>query len=112
MLRPTLARLAQPSRAFAAAARRFYAAPPASFGTDGEKHIFHKLNAELGPTKLTVTDSSGGCGSMYVVEIEAECFRGLNRVKQTKIVNALLKDELKEMHGMRVLCSVPPKEDH
>ncbi|KAI8325530.1 bola-like protein, partial [Martensiomyces pterosporus] len=74
--------------------------------TDGEKHIYEKLQAELTPTKLSVTDSSGGCGSMYVVEIEAECFRGLTRVKQTKMVNSLLKEELKEMHGMRVLCSV------
>ncbi|KAJ1928033.1 hypothetical protein EC988_010192, partial [Linderina pennispora] len=108
----TLGRFAQrSSRICPGPARRFYVAPPATFGTDGEKHIFHKLNAGLSPTKLAVTDSSGGCGSMYVVEIEAECFRGLNRVKQTKMVNALLKDELKEMHGMRVLCSVPPKEE-
>ncbi|KAJ2690066.1 hypothetical protein IWW39_001032 [Coemansia spiralis] len=77
-----------------------------SDGTAGERHIFDKLR-ELTPTKLAVTDSSGGCGSMYVVEIEAECFRGLTRVKQTKLVNALLKEELKEMHGMRVICSVP-----
>ncbi|KAJ2752761.1 hypothetical protein GGI19_003609 [Coemansia pectinata] len=73
-----------------------------STGTTGERHIFDRLRQELAPTKLAVTDSSGGCGSMYVVEIEAECFRGLTRVKQTKLVNALLKEELKEMHGMRV----------
>ncbi|KAJ2094833.1 hypothetical protein IW146_010624, partial [Coemansia sp. RSA 922] len=78
-----------------------------SNGTTGERHIFDRLRQELVPTKLAVTDSSGGCGSMYVVEIEAECFRGLTRVKQTKLVNALLKEELKEMHGMRVICTVP-----
>ncbi|PIA16326.1 hypothetical protein COEREDRAFT_81302 [Coemansia reversa NRRL 1564] len=76
--------------------------------TDGEKHIHNKLLQGLNPTKLTVTDSSGGCGSMYVVEVEAECFRDISRVKQTMMVNRLLKDELKDMHGMRVLCSVPP----
>ncbi|KAJ2821549.1 hypothetical protein IWW50_004595 [Coemansia erecta] len=78
--------------------------------TSGEQHIYDKLYGELRPTKLSVTDSSGGCGSMYVVEIEAECFRGLNRVKQTKMVNSLLKSELKDMHGMRVLCTVPPEK--
>ncbi|KAJ2815620.1 hypothetical protein FBU31_006860 [Coemansia sp. 'formosensis'] len=78
-----------------------------STGTTGERHIFDRLLQELAPTKLAVTDSSGGCGSMYVVEIEAECFRGLTRVKQTKLVNAQLKEELKEMHGMRVICTVP-----
>ncbi|KAJ2742518.1 hypothetical protein GGI20_004429 [Coemansia sp. BCRC 34301] len=76
-------------------------------GTSGERLIFDKLQSGLTPSKLAVTDSSGGCGSMYVVEIEAECFRGLTRVNQTKLVNALLKDELKEMHGMRVICTVP-----
>ncbi|KAJ2003263.1 hypothetical protein H4R26_003159 [Coemansia thaxteri] len=69
--------------------------------TAGEQRIYDKLQRELGPTKLAVTDSSGGCGSMYVVEIEAECFRGLSRVKQTKLVNALLKEEIRDMHGMR-----------
>ncbi|KAJ2697872.1 hypothetical protein H4R19_005632 [Coemansia spiralis] len=79
--------------------------PPA---TSGEDRIRGKLQQALSPTKLTVTDTSGGCGSMYAVEIEAECFRGLSRVKQTKMVNGLLKDEIAGMHGMRVLCSVPP----
>ncbi|KAJ1963341.1 hypothetical protein GGI12_002109 [Dipsacomyces acuminosporus] len=108
-----LARQVFGTRAFAPSrhlARRMFAdkAVPA-FATDGEKHIYNKLMDGLKPSKLSVTDSSGGCGSMYVVEIEAECFRGINRVKQTKMVNSLLKDELKEMHGMRVLCTVPPE---
>ncbi|KAJ2910133.1 hypothetical protein GGI21_001181 [Coemansia aciculifera] len=76
-------------------------------GTAGERLLFDKLQGGLSPSKLAVTDSSGGCGSMYVVEIEAERFRGLTRVKQTQLVNALLKEELKEMHGMRVICTVP-----
>ncbi|KAJ2499132.1 hypothetical protein GGH96_003792 [Coemansia sp. RSA 1972] len=90
--------------------RRMLSVTRALFMTDGEQHIYDKLHGELQPSKLSVTDSSGGCGSMYVVEIEAECFRGLNRVKQTKMVNGLLKSELKDMHGMRVLCTVPPEK--
>ncbi|KAJ2719130.1 BolA-like protein 3 [Coemansia sp. Benny D115] len=97
-----------PAGALAAALRRAYSARP-SFETSGEEQIFNKLQ-QLSPTKLVVRDASGGCGSMYVVEIEAECFRGKTRVNQTKMVNSLLKDELKEMHGMRVLCSTPPIE--
>ncbi|KAJ1848863.1 hypothetical protein IWW55_006204 [Coemansia sp. RSA 2706] len=77
--------------------------------SSGEQHLHDKLQRELQPTNLKVADVSGGCGSMYVVEVEAECFRGLSRVKQTKLVNSLLKDEIKDMHGMRVLCSVPPE---
>ncbi|KAJ1872841.1 hypothetical protein LPJ55_002736 [Coemansia sp. RSA 990] len=93
-----------------AAARRLLSAAPSPRMTGGEQQIYTKLSRELRPTKLTVSDASGGCGSMYVVEIEAECFRGLTRVKQTKMVNNLLKEEIKDMHGMRVLCSVPPEQ--
>ncbi|KAJ2646786.1 hypothetical protein IWW40_005146 [Coemansia sp. RSA 1250] len=96
--------------AAAAAARRLLSAAPSPRMTGGEQQIYTKLSRELRPTKLTVSDASGGCGSMYVVEIEAECFRGLTRVKQTKMVNNLLKEEIKDMHGMRVLCSVPPEQ--
>ncbi|KAJ1729715.1 hypothetical protein LPJ61_003390 [Coemansia biformis] len=92
----------------ALARRLLSACPPAA--ANGEEHIRRKLQQALQPARLAVTDTSGGCGSMYVVEIEAECFRGLSRVKQTKLVNGLLKDELKAMHGMRVLCSVPPEK--
>ncbi|KAJ2494468.1 hypothetical protein GGI11_008835 [Coemansia sp. RSA 2049] len=77
-------------------------------GTDGEQAIYDKLIDELRPNKLAVTESSGGCGSMYVVEIETERFRGLSRVKQTQLVTSLLKQEIRQMHGIRVLCSVPP----
>ncbi|KAJ2844557.1 hypothetical protein IWW36_005139 [Coemansia brasiliensis] len=91
-------------------ARRLLSVTPSLRMTDGEQQIYNKLSQELQPTKLTVSDASGGCGSMYVVEIEAECFRGLTRVKQTKMVNNLLKEEIKDMHGMRVLCSVPSEQ--
>ncbi|KAJ1671754.1 hypothetical protein GGF44_003414 [Coemansia sp. RSA 1694] len=105
MLARRLLLLRQPTAA--PALRRLLTTSDGLSGTGGERHIFDKLQSGLSPSRLAVTDSSGGCGSMYVVEIEAECFRGLTRVKQTKLVNALLKDELKEMHGMRVICTVP-----
>ncbi|KAJ1667574.1 hypothetical protein IW140_002154 [Coemansia sp. RSA 1813] len=76
-------------------------ADKATRGTDGEQQIYNKLDGELQPARLAVTDSSGGCGSMYVVEIEAERFRGLSRVKQTKLVTSLLKQEIQAMHGIR-----------
>ncbi|KAJ2559583.1 hypothetical protein EV175_000266 [Coemansia sp. RSA 1933] len=79
----------------------------ATRGTAGEQAIYDKLAGELQPVRLAVTDSSGGCGSMYVVEVEAERFRGLSRVKQTQLVTSLLRQEIQEMHGIRVLCSVP-----
>lgn len=112
LTRRLLQQLPLPSRSMGLVQGRWFtsAGDKPAFTTSGERHIYEKLERELKPTKLAVTDSSGGCGSMYVVEVEAESFRGLTRVKQTQLVNGLLKDEIKDMHGMRVLCSVPPSK--
>lgn len=45
---------------------------------------------------------SGGCGSFYAIEISSAKFKGLGMVKQQKLVNEVLKDELKEIHGIQV----------
>ncbi|KAJ1903636.1 hypothetical protein LPJ81_002952 [Coemansia sp. IMI 209127] len=102
-----LQRLRRPATSILGLCRRGVA-DKATQGTAGEQQLYDKLASELRPTRLAVTDSSGGCGSMYVVEIEAEQFRELSRVKQTKLVTSLLKQEIQAMHGIRVLCSIPP----
>ncbi|KAG0047240.1 hypothetical protein BGZ83_007670 [Gryganskiella cystojenkinii] len=75
--------------------------PPASLN-DGEKHLYGKLFEKFQPTKLVVEDISGGCGSMYQVEVVSEAFKGLNMVKQHRLVNETLKEEIKAMHGIRL----------
>jgi stress-induced morphogen len=44
----------------------------------------------------------GGCGSFYAIQIEHSSFKGLNTIKQHRLVNELLKDEIKGMHGLQV----------
>jgi len=44
-----------------------------------------------------VNDVSGGCGSMFNLEVEAEQFRGLSLVKQHKLVTGILKKEIVDM---------------
>lgn len=45
---------------------------------------------------------TGGCGSMYAIDIASEAFQGVPMIKQHRMVNEILKEELKAMHGMQV----------
>ncbi|KAF3006294.1 hypothetical protein E8E14_009473, partial [Neopestalotiopsis sp. 37M] len=60
-----------------------------------ESEIWDKLTAEFAPTELMVQDVSGGCGSMYGIEIASEKFRGTNMLKQQRMVNAVLGEQMK-----------------
>ncbi|KAI1117032.1 bola-like protein [Nemania sp. NC0429] len=74
---------------------------------DAESAIWDKLVAEFSPTELLVQDVSGGCGSMYGIEISSEKFRGVNMLKQQRMVNAVLDDEMKNWHGIQLRTRVP-----
>ncbi|KAI1781388.1 bola-like protein [Hypoxylon cercidicola] len=74
---------------------------------DAESTIWDKLTAEFSPTELMVQDISGGCGSMYGIEIASEKFRGVNMLKQQRMVNAALGDQMKGWHGVQLRTKVP-----
>uniref|UniRef100_A0A336LVY2 CSON005981 protein n=1 Tax=Culicoides sonorensis TaxID=179676 RepID=A0A336LVY2_CULSO len=57
--------------------------------------------------EIEVKDVSGGCGAMYEIFVETAEFKGLNTVKQHRLITDTLKDQIKEMHGLRVFTSVP-----
>ncbi|AWU76468.1 hypothetical protein CAS74_000420 [Pichia kudriavzevii] len=69
---------------------------------DAEKHIYNKLKATLSPTTLEVRDVSGGCGSMYAIQIVSEKFNGLPMIKQHRLVNEILKEEIAKWHGLQL----------
>ncbi|KAF2015393.1 bola-like protein [Aaosphaeria arxii CBS 175.79] len=75
---------------------------PPDYLSEGELHIFNKIKAELEPVKLEVQDVSGGCGSMYALEIESPKFKGLTVIKQHKLVNSILAEEIKSWHGVQL----------
>ncbi|KAK4214305.1 bola protein [Rhypophila decipiens] len=75
--------------------------------SEGESQIWDILVAELFPTELVVKDISGGCGSMYGIDIVSEKFRGLNMLKQQRLVNAALGDLVKEWHGLQLKTRTP-----
>lgn len=44
---------------------------------------------------------------MFEVHVEANEFKGLNTLKQHKLVTNTLKEQIKEMHGVRIHTSIP-----
>ncbi|KAI9499074.1 bola protein [Zychaea mexicana] len=91
------------SIAAAATRRRMFSTTSAMRMSEGEKQIHDKLTEALTPHKLRVVDVSGGCGSMYAIDIATKAFEGSSIVKQHRMVNQILKEEIKDMHGLQVL---------
>ncbi|KAF2400599.1 bola-like protein, partial [Trichodelitschia bisporula] len=84
------------------AAAAVQAPEPPDYLDDKERGIFLRLREALDPVALEVQDISGGCGSMYAVAITAEAFRGLPVIKQHRLVNDILKSDIKEWHGIQL----------
>jgi BolA-like protein 3 len=67
-----------------------------------ESKIWDILSREFSPTGLSVRDISGGCGSMYGIEVASHKFRGISILKQQRMVNAALGEMVKEWHGIQL----------
>ncbi|KAI5959119.1 hypothetical protein CANMA_004137 [Candida margitis] len=67
-----------------------------------ESKIYKKLQDEFDPVNLQVQDVSGGCGSMFAILVESPKFKGLPMIKQHRLVNDILKDEIKKWHGLQL----------
>ncbi|KAK5118272.1 hypothetical protein LTR62_002785 [Meristemomyces frigidus] len=93
--------------------RRWYATEPATsveapdYLDENERKIFQTLKTELQPTKLEVQDISGGCGSMYALDIVSEHFKGLPVIKQHRLVNKVLEGDIKTWHGVQLKTKAP-----
>ena len=76
-----------------------------------EQAIIEQLRVKFpNATDIAVVDTSGGCGAMFEVFIEAPNFKGLRLVKQHQLVNEALKTEIKEIHGLRISTAVSPPD--
>ncbi|KAK7474022.1 hypothetical protein BaRGS_00034732 [Batillaria attramentaria] len=76
--------------------------------TEGEKALMDKLKSKFpGAKHVEVSDISGGCGAMYQISIEAEEFRGKRTVMQHRMVNEVLAEEIKAMHGLQLNTKAP-----
>lgn len=77
------------------------------FLDEAEALIWDRLSTEFAPVELVVQDISGGCGSMYGIEISSERFRGATMLKQQRMVNSVLGDLMKNWHGVQLKTRVP-----
>ncbi|CAK1365242.1 uncharacterized protein RHO25_010089 [Cercospora beticola] len=80
---------------------------PPEYLDANERRIFDLLVQDLSPTKLEVQDISGGCGSMYALDIVSEAFKGLPVIKQHRLVNKVLGEEIKKWHGVQLKTKAP-----
>ncbi|OLN81431.1 Altered inheritance of mitochondria protein 1 [Colletotrichum chlorophyti] len=95
--------------------KRFYSAAPENASPlekpdhldAAESTIWDKLVAEFAPSELIVQDVSGGCGSMYAIDITSAKFKGANMLKQQRMVNAVLGDMMKQWHGVQLRTKAP-----
>lgn len=55
-----------------------------------------------GCTRVEVHDVSNGCGSMFDVVVEAAGFKGKSKVAQHKQVTSILREQIKDMHGLTI----------
>eukprot|EP00586_Coscinodiscus_wailesii_P012110 CAMPEP_0172499440 /NCGR_PEP_ID=MMETSP1066-20121228/127158_1 /TAXON_ID=671091 /ORGANISM="Coscinodiscus wailesii, Strain CCMP2513" /LENGTH=121 /DNA_ID=CAMNT_0013273183 /DNA_START=97 /DNA_END=462 /DNA_ORIENTATION=+ len=81
--------------------------PFSSDGSSNEAQMSKKLRDALDTDAVTVTDTSGGCGSMYKLEVSSEKFRGISMVKQHRMVQDVIRREIGEMHGLTISTKVP-----
>ena len=58
--------------------------------------------SEAEGSQVVVEDISGGCGAMFKVRVESPQFSGMPKVKQHKLINEVLRGEIKQMHGIVV----------
>lgn len=88
--------------------RRTYAMVPPQ--GDYERKIWEQLASKLNPTDLFVQDVSGGCGSMFAIKIVSPEFKGVPMVKQHRMVNEILANEIPKWHGLQLRTSSPKSE--
>eukprot|EP00241_Pyramimonas_parkeae_P008880 CAMPEP_0114250656 /NCGR_PEP_ID=MMETSP0058-20121206/14823_1 /TAXON_ID=36894 /ORGANISM="Pyramimonas parkeae, CCMP726" /LENGTH=106 /DNA_ID=CAMNT_0001364345 /DNA_START=30 /DNA_END=350 /DNA_ORIENTATION=+ len=88
----------------------FFLRHASAAATATELEVQAKLEAALQPTHIVVQDTSGGCGSMYSIEVESEKFVGLRIPKQHQLVTAVIEDEIKQWHGFTLKTSIPEKK--
>ncbi|POR31405.1 Altered inheritance of mitochondria protein 1 [Tolypocladium paradoxum] len=79
--------------------------------TPAERSVAALLSSKLAPTHVLVQDVSGGCGSMYAIQIASPLFRGQTLLKQQRMVNAALGDVVKSWHGVQIRTVVPPVDE-
>lgn len=106
MLRASNSLLSSAARALRSGGARSFtgstaaAAADVVANTDAERAIAEKIASGLaGAKSVRVEDTSGGCGTMYAIDVCASDFEGKMKIKQHQLVTKLISDDVKEWHG-------------
>ncbi|KAF0720225.1 Aste57867_463 [Aphanomyces stellatus] len=78
-----------------------------SFATTAEDTMRASILKALDATHVKVADISGGCGSMYKIEVVSAAFEGKTRVAAHRMVNDVIKTEIEGMHGLTLQTYTP-----
>ncbi|EFX68665.1 hypothetical protein DAPPUDRAFT_301274 [Daphnia pulex] len=108
MLRLTVNRLLMRQSTQSWNATRFSTTDKPGSTSVGESLLVGILKQKFPTAKyIEVQDISGGCGAMYEIFVETIDFKGLNTVKQHRLVTEALKKEIQDMHGVRIHTKLP-----
>lgn len=67
-----------------------------------EKKIRDKIKIE----NLEVIDTSGNCGTSFSIKIKSPDFKGKTVIAQHRMVNDILKEDLKDIHALQLKTEV------
>lgn len=65
--------------------------------TDIESKL--RSSSRLQATTVEVVDTSAGCGSFFKIKIASPVFAGKPLIQQHRLVNEVLREEIKNIHG-------------
>lgn len=58
-------------------------------------------------SNFEIADISGGCGASFSVKVSSSDFKGKSMIQQHRMINDILKSELKDVHALQIKTSVP-----
>jgi len=64
--------------------------------------IENKIKTRINCENLEVADISGNCGTSFSIKIKSADFNGKSMIMQHRMINEVLKDELKEIHALQI----------
>ncbi|KAH9811421.1 bola protein [Melampsora americana] len=70
--------------------------------SEDENKLYRKLQQRFLNGKIAVQDVSGGCGQFFAIQVIHPDFTGLSTLKQHRLINQTLSNEIKSIHGLQV----------
>ncbi|KAG0141486.1 hypothetical protein CROQUDRAFT_51591 [Cronartium quercuum f. sp. fusiforme G11] len=70
--------------------------------SESELNLVNKLRKSFPGGQIIVQDVSGGCGQFFAIQVIHSDFSGLSTIKQHRLVNKALADDIKTIHGLQV----------